>query len=269
MRRLVLMAVLLAGAAHAQPAREAAPEALRLWVEARAGSGKPVHWVAEGAVYDYPSGRKLAGMIGFDTSTVIWPDSPGEPVIHLTRKTFTYTHPETGEILTEWNGRKVEPVSYPYQLITYRMEGDRIYGDVEQGVGKGIQKIKAGGGMRWRWMGKDMLAVTAPVFLDMVLPDGSAYEAWENYDFFLSRPGTGGEMPHRLAWQRYGAKPGFMGEGKAIYHLLSFQTDNPEAFPPALLDWAKRDKPMWLKPPMSLEEVRRLQQGEAMEGWAK
>lgn len=266
---LMVSVALASGAAIAAPAsRDAAPEALRLWVDARAGTGKPVYWVAEGGVYDYPSGRKLAGMVGFDASTVIWPEKPGGEVIHLTRKTFAYTHPETGEILTELNGQKVEPVAYPYQLITYRMEGARILGDVEQGVGKGIQKIKAGEGMRWRWMGKDMMAVTAPVFLDMKLPNGAAYQAWENYDFFLSRTPQG-EMPYRMAWQRYGAKPPFLGQGQAIYHLLSWRVDDAEAIPPALLAWAKKEKPMWLKPPASLEEVRRLQAGEAMEGWAK
>jgi len=36
-----------------------------------------------------------------------------------------------------------------------------------------------------------------------------------------------------------------------------------------LLAWAKATKPMWLKPPADLAEVRALQSGEAGEGWAK
>ncbi len=106
-------------------AREAAPEILRKWVDARAGTGEPVHWVSEGGIYEYPSGKKLAGMIGFDSSRAIWSGTAGEPVTHLTRKTYAYTHPDTDEILTEWKGRPVEPIAYPYQLITYRYdEGD-------------------------------------------------------------------------------------------------------------------------------------------------
>ncbi|MDE0245723.1 MAG: hypothetical protein OXM59_10325, partial [Gammaproteobacteria bacterium] len=116
--------------------RAAAPEVLRTWVDARAGTGAPVHWVSEGGVYDYPSGEKLLGMIGFDSSTVIWPDDPDGTVIHLTRKTYTYTDPVSGEILTEYKGRPVQPIAYPYQLIRYRMRDGRIYGEVEQGVGE-------------------------------------------------------------------------------------------------------------------------------------
>lgn len=135
-------ALLLAAAPALADGRAAAPETLRAWVDARAGTGAPVYWIAEGGVYDYPSGKKLFGMVGFDSSTVIWPEGDSGEVIHLTRKTFAYTDPETGEILTEYQGKPVEPIAYPYQLITYRMEDGLIFGDVEQGVGAGIQKIK-------------------------------------------------------------------------------------------------------------------------------
>jgi hypothetical protein len=42
-----------------------------------------------------------------------------------------------------------------------------------------------------------------------------------------------------------------------------------EDFPPKLLAWARASKPMWLKPPADLAEVRALQAGQAGEGWAK
>jgi hypothetical protein len=248
--------------------RAAAPEEFRMWIDARAGTGEPVHWVSEGGIYEYPSGKKLFGMIGFDSSRVFWPEKPGDPVVHLTRKTYAYTDAETGEILTEYNGQKVEPIAYPYQMITYRYEGGRIYGDVEQGVGAGVQKIAAKTGMTWRWMGKDTLAITAPVFLDFALPNGARYEAWENYDFFIHRPGTNAE-PHQMAWQRYGALPPFAGKGQAIYHLLSWRVDSNAKLPEKLRAWAQREKPMWLNPPRDLAEIRALQQGKAGEGWAR
>ncbi len=252
----------------AAASRAAAPEEFRMWVDARAGTGEPVHWVSEGGIYEYPTGKKLFGMIGFDSSRVFWPEKPGDPVVPLTRKTYAYTHPETGEILTEYNGRKVEPIAYPYQMITYRYENGRIYGDVEQGVGAGVQKIAAKTGMSWRWMGRDTLAITAPVFLDFPLPNGSRYEAWENYDFFIHRPGTNDE-PHQMAWQRYGALPPFAGQGQAIYHLLSWRVDSNAKLPEKLRAWAEREKPMWLNPPRDIAEIRALQQGEAGEGWAR
>lgn len=265
----ILAAPAAAGEASDTPAaRDEAPEALRIWVDARAGTGAPVHWIAEGGVYAYPSGEKLFGMVGFDSSTVIWPDEPGGEVMHLTRKTFAYTDPVTGEILTEYEGRPVQPIAYPYQLITYRLEDGRIYGDVEQGVGDRIQRIRAKDGMRYRMLGEDTMAVTASIFLDFPLPDGQRYEAWENYDFFIHL-GEGVDEPHQMSWQRYGALPSFAGGGKAIYHLLSWRVESEAEFPPALLEWARAEKPMWLKPPADLAEVRALQSGEAGEGWAR
>jgi hypothetical protein len=272
MRRIwsVLGAALLLAAvpAVAQGAREAAPQELRTWVDARAGTGAPVHWIAEGGVYEYPSGKRLFGMIGFDSSTVIWPDEPGGDVLHLTRKTFAYTDPETGEILTEYQGKPVEPIAYPYQMITYRMNDGLIYGDVEQGVGKGIQKIKSKDGMRVRMMGTDTMAVTASVFLDMTLPGGRAYQAWENYDFFI-HTGDNVDEPHQMSWQRYGALPPFAGGGQAIYHLLSWRVESLDEFPPKLLAWARENKPLWLKPPADMAEIKALQNGTAGEGWAQ
>jgi hypothetical protein len=237
-------------------------------VDARAGTGSPVHWIADGGVYAYPSGEKLFGMIGFDSSTVIWPEEPGGEVLHLTRKTFAYTDAETGEILTEYRGNPVEPIAYPYQLISYRMVDGKIYGDVEQGVGERIQKIKSTEGMRVGTLGSDTMTVTAAVFLDFPLPNGEQYQAWENYDFFIHR-NSGIDEPHQMTWQRYGARPPWAGSGPAIYHLRSWRVESQEEFPPALLQWAKSTKPMWLKPPASLEEIRALQQGTAGEGWAQ
>ena len=130
-----------------------APEVFRTWVNARAGTGKPVHWIAEGGVYAYPSGEKLFGLIGFDSSTVQWPDKPGDIVYHFTRKTFAYTDKDTGEVLKSYNGNKVEPIAYPYQMITYRFENGRIYGDVEQGEGDRVRQIKSKDGMPYRKLG--------------------------------------------------------------------------------------------------------------------
>ena len=280
MRRILSFTVLvgvMGCASYAEPqtevtveptARELAPKELRTWVDARGGTGETVHWVSEGGVYDHPSGEKLFGMIGFDSSKVIWPDQPGGKITHLTRKTFAYTDAETGEVLTEYNGKPVTPIAYPYQMISYRYENGRIYGDVEQGVGDNVRQIKSVDGMRTRMMGEDTMAVTASVFLDFPTSNGGRYEAWENYDFFLH---TNEEIdePHQMSWQRYGAVPPFAGEGKAIYHLLSWRVESQEEFPDQLLAWAKENKPEWLTPPQSVEEVRKLQSGEAGVGWAR
>ncbi|MFC7292609.1 hypothetical protein [Hirschia litorea] len=243
----------------------AAPEPLQKWVDGRAGTGAPVHWIAEGGVYEYPSGKKMFGMIGFDSSTVIWPEEEGGEIIHLTRKTFAYTDPDTGEVLTEYNGNKVAPIAYPYQMITYRLENDRIYGDVEQGVGDKVRIIKADEGIPFEKVG-DTYVYNAAVFLDIDLPTGGKYEAWENYDFFFHPEGSL-EEPHQMAWQRYGALPSWAGGQPGIVRLLSWRVESHDQFPEEILKWAKESQPNWLKPPASVEEVRTLQKGEGGPGW--
>ena len=251
----------------AQPAADmASGDALKTWVDARAGTGAPVHWIADGGVYEYPSGKKLFGMIGFDSSKVIWPDEEGGPILHLTRKTFAYTDAETGEILTEYNGQPVEPIAYPYQLITYRYENDRIYGDVTQGTGDRVRDIKATDGVRATPMG-DTWAYTASVWLDFPLPSGEQYQAWENYDFFIHPEGSV-EEPHQMSWQRYGKLPAWAGGGQAIYHLLSWRVESHDEFPPELLAWAQENKPQWLSPPQDLAEIEAIQREDSGTGFS-
>ncbi len=262
------LAVLAIGCTGAAAAGEPSSDVFKAWVDARAGTGEPVHWIAEGAVYAYPSGEKLFGMIGFDSSRIIWPGGDDARAIHLTRKTFAYTDPDTGEVLTEYEGNPVEAIAYPYQLITYRLEDGRIFGDVEQGVEPNVQKIKSKKGMAVRRLGDDTLAINADVFLDIPLPGDRRLEAWENYDFFIHTSGDVSE-PHQMSWQRYGDLPRWAGPGKAIYHLLSWRVESHDEFPSELLAWAKENKPMWLEPPASIEEIRRLQAGEDSSGWGR
>ena len=245
---------------------EAAPEALRVWVNGRAGTGPTVHWVAEGGVYKYPSGEKLFGLIGLDSSTVNWPETPGDEVLHLTRKTFAYTDKDTGEVITEYNGETVEPIAYPYQLIRYRLEDGRIFGDVEQGVGESKRVIKATNGIPYRMIG-DTYVYNASVWLDFPLPSGGNYEAWENYDFFFHPEGAV-EEPHQMTWQRYGKLPAWAGGDVVITHLHSWRVENHDEIPAQIFDWVEAEKPMWLVPPKDMDEIRALQEGKAGPGWS-
>lgn len=255
-----------ASAEMADAAPEGVDEVLKTWVDARAGTGEAVHWIADGGVYEYPSGKKLFGMIGFDSSKVIWPEEAGGPILHLTRKTFAYTDAETGEILTEYNGQPVEPIAYPYQMISYRYEDGRIYGDVTQGTGDRVRDIKSTDGITATPMG-DTWAYTASVWLDFPLPSGNQYQAWENYDFFIHPEGSV-EEPHQMSWQRYGALPSWAGGGQAIYHLLSWRVESLDEFPPELLAWAKESKPQWLVPPADLAEIEAIQRGDSGTGFS-
>ncbi|MEP3225708.1 MAG: hypothetical protein ABJO01_07025 [Parasphingorhabdus sp.] len=243
-----------------------APDALRTWVNGRAGTGKPVHWVSDGGVYAYPSGEKLFGLIGMDSSTVIWPKNPGEEIVHLTRKTFAYTDKDSGEVITEYKGNKVKPIAYPYQLIRYRLENDLIYGDVEQGVGERKQFIKAKNGIPFRKLGNSYL-YNASVWLDFPLPSGQQYQAWENYDFFFHPEGSVSE-PHQMTWQRYGKLPAWAGGQIVVTHLQSWRVERQADIPAQILNWVKKDKPQWLTPPKDMGEVKSLQEGKTGPGWS-
>ena len=219
-------------------------------------------------MYAYPWGEKLFGMIGFDSSKVIWPAKPGEEVLHLTRKTFTYTDAKTGEVLKEYKGQKVEPIAYPYQLIRYRSKDGLIYADVEQGQAPNIRHIQSNDGIQARKVGSNTWAYTAAIFLDFPLPGGGRYEAWENYDFFIQPEDSGVDETHQMSWQRHGDLPSWAGKGKAIYHLLSWRVESQDEFPEALLKWAKKEKPQWLTPPESVEQIRKIQQqGMVNKSW--
>ena len=63
------------------------------------------------------------------------------------------------------------------------VENDKVYGDVEQGVGDRVQTIKSEDGIPYKKLGNTYI-FNASVFLDFPLPTGNQYQAWENYDFF-------------------------------------------------------------------------------------
>ena len=95
------------------------------------------------------------------------------------------------------------------------------------------------------------------MFLDFPLPNGGRYEAWENYDFFIHRPGTNDE-PYQMAWQRYGApRRRLRARGRQSITLLSWRVDSNAGLPKRLREWAEKEKPMWLNPPRDLDEIPR------------
>lgn len=257
------------GAGAAPSPRDQAPEILRRWMDARAGTGKPVYWIGEGDIYASPSGEKLFGIMGFDASTVIWPaEFKGQKAVQLTRKVYALTDPKTGEVLTEYKGKVVEGIAFPYQVFTYWLENGRIRATAEYGIEPNLIKTTSVNGLGWRSMGADTLVVNAPVFVNHTMPNGKHIESWESYDFFLHAPGTVA-VPYQLTFVVYHDLPAWAGEGKAVNHMVSWRVESPDEFPPKLLAWAKANASMWLMPPKDMKEIRALQQpGQSgIKGW--
>lgn len=246
-----LAAALSAAPSHAQGGFDAA--AFRTFATARAGEGAPVYWYSTGELRSYPEGRLLALVEGFDTArSMPDPDRPGG-VVQLSRKIYIYRDPATGAVLRAFEGRPVQPIAYPYQLIRYWLEGDRLRTHVTQGSGERVQRIGPGGNATARRQG-DTLMVTAPLYLDMPMPSGARYQAFENYDFFFT-----GRDGLRLSWLRYGddaltGKP-------SIMHMVGWRVGRFEDLPEPMRRFVEQEAPLWKAPPADMAEIARLQAG--------
>jgi hypothetical protein len=230
------------------------------FLSARVGAGEPIYWYSIGEVYSYPDGELLARMEGFDTARLVRDESDPNTAYQLSRKTFVYRDPQTNEILREVNGIPATHIKYPYQFITYKLEGDRMVTFVEQGSGPQLRKIGPSDEIAARWLG-DVAVYSAPLFLNFETPRGK-YEAFEHYDFFIQPKGA--SQPYQLSWLRYGDLPPFLGTGRAIIHLVSWRVDSFDQLPETIREWVKTDAQLWREPPKDLDEIRALQQpGEA------
>lgn len=228
-----------------------------LWVSMRAGDGAPVFWVSEGTLRDYPSGRLIALMEGFDTARSHRPE-PGRPVAHqYNRKIYLFRDPATGAVLEQMNGHPVDMIAYPYQFIRYALKGDKVETMVEQGAGARLQRFGPGGMMAHRQIGSTHV-FTAPVFLDIPLAEGRM-QAFENYDFAVNPSLPPSDWT--LSWVRTGAAPPWAGTAQAVMHLVTRRVDRFDDLPEPLARHVLAKAPLWRAPPENLDEIRRLQQG--------
>jgi hypothetical protein len=228
----------------------------KAFVDMRVGTGKPVFWYCYGEVYSYPDGKLVAKMEGTDVAhrITITKDS----VIQLSRKIFAYFDPKTGAVIDSANGKKLDPIAYPYQYITYIHRNDgKMYTTVEQGAGARKSVIGPGSGIIPRKIGKD-LAFAAPLFLNFETPRGK-YEAYENYDFFIRSDAKDPKSKYLLSWNRFGDSAPALGGGKGIIQLVSYRVDKFEDLPMSWQTYLKTRAPMWMNPPKDMAEIKDLQ----------
>lgn len=231
------------------------PEAFEAWISARTGDGAPVYWYSVGTVRQYPSGKLVARMEGYDAARMVKAEEKGK-IHQLSRKTYIYRDAVTNARLREVNGQKLDPIKYPYQFMTYWLDGDKMMSIVEQGVGERVQTFGPSAGIYVQKLGQTY-AFTAPVFLDFETPRGR-YEAYENYDFFIQPKGST-EQPHQLSWVRYGDIPPALGGGKGIMHMVSWRVEEFDDLPATIKDYVLEEAPLWREPPKSVAEIREIQ----------
>jgi hypothetical protein len=256
-RHLVLGAIVLGacGLPGTSPAQGFDRDAFRAFVDMRTGTGEPLFWYCEGTVYEYPSGQPLMRMEGIDTAR-LWRD-PAEPGVakQLSRKTFFYRDLDTGRVLTEFRGKPLAPIEYPYQFITYALRGDRVQTFVEQGRAPRLQRIGPGDDMQVRRVRGDYV-FTAPLFLDFPVPGAERYQAFENYDFIVSGKPGADPATHRLSWLRYGDLP---GAGRTVMHLVSWRVERYADLPAPMREYLESRARLWMQPPADIAEIRALQ----------
>ncbi len=225
----------------------------REFVKMRVGEGEPVYWYCIGEIYEFPSGKLIAKVEGIDTARLIKSESTETKVLQLSRKIFFYRDPVTNEVMRVYNGQKVEPIAYPYQMITYELKDGKMYSTVVQGRQPRIQRITSDGKNIVRRFG-NLIVISSPLFINT--PN---YKAYENYDFFIEPEGIKGAPRYQLSWNRRSLLPAFFGGGDSVFQLVAYRVENYEELPVSIRQVLEKEAPMWMKPPENLKEIEELQ----------
>ncbi len=227
------------------------------WVDMRVGSGEPVYWYSSGTIREYPGGKLLATIEGYDTARLDTQTSTPSKAIQLSRKIYVYRDAETGEIATDSEGQPVAPIAYPYQLITYEDKSPLLETFVEQGRAPALQKIGPGNDMAATKTTAGVI-FSAPLYLDFPTADGGRYQTFEHYDFFSPTGADNGEGV--IVFIRYGDAPSWMsGVEKIVMHMTTERIVDRDDVPARLRDWIDSEYPMWRVPPADMKEIRALQ----------
>lgn len=232
------------------------PKLFNQFTEMRVGTGEPVYWYCIGEVYEYPSGKLIAKVEGVDTARLIEEESNDFKKLQLSRKVFFYLDPETGEVMREHKGKKVEPIAYPYQQITYEFKDGKMLSGVVQGKAPRIQRIASTGNNLVRDFG-GLKIFSAPLFLNF-----PGYQAYENYDFFVQEKTKRGVPKYQLSWNRRGSLPPFFGGGDSVFQLVSYRIDKYENLPESIRKILESEARLWMKPPKDLKEIAELQKAD-------
>ncbi|MBL7828376.1 MAG: DUF1838 family protein [Saprospiraceae bacterium] len=229
------------------------------WVNVRAGNGKKaVLWYCFGEVYAYPEGKLVAKMQGVDLATQI--PVTEDSVIQLNRKLFLYLDKDKETILDSLNGMPVTHIKYPYQVIEYVHKGNELVTYVTQGSGARLARLGPTSTAKVKKVGNN-LVFSFPAFMNFQTAKGK-YEAYENFDFFYNPNASKTVQKFQLTWWRYGELPPFLGSGKSVIQLVSHRVGDFEDLPEQLKTYIRTNASLWLEPPLSLEEIHRIQSNQ-------
>lgn len=279
--------------------------------------GPSVRWSVEGELFEYPTGRLLARVAGVDVCRRVDDDTqsaaierevrspktaqsslsrPDAKTTSISRKLLLFLDPETNEVMTEFEGRAVEPAAFPYRVVEYAFSSNETRAGNPDGpsgpgarggsvtatvtVGAGASKMSLTGASvavsRGRQTANDRV-FSVPAFLDVETRDGGRHEAYESYDYFQTGSGDPPSPPEgrapegkreeergdpkafqeTFAWTRFGACAPF-GEA-CVLRALARRVPSHEALPEAVRRFAKENAPEYADAPRDLAEIRTLQ----------
>ena len=243
------------------------------------GESSAVYWVGTGELYEAYSGRLLAKFEGFDVGKgVILDDDDSTDCSHVrqfSRKIFWWRHPESNEIMTEYNGKPIQPIRYDYQVFDYRRAPSTEEEDYPSSdfscIGTELSPILPSivSGPREvpvlpitaETSGRNRLAFQCPVFIDVETPMGP-YQAWENYHYThdISYPER---QPPICVWARQGGAAPFVENGKGVMRSRAYRVEDYDDLPQSVKELVEtEDYGMFRHPPRDMAEVERLREEE-------
>jgi hypothetical protein len=215
--------------------------------------GKPVYYYSTGTVKTFPGGELLATIEGVDMARLLRRDPDGT-VHKASRKMFILRDPRSGEVIEQIDGKALDDYFYPYQYMTFQLDGDLLRGTATQGAGAAKRSVDVGSAMEARRVG-DVAVFSAPNA--RARPDGTG--SYEMYEFWVQPKSSTVQPSTTLTLTLVNWHP--IGRGKPVYtHRTSWRVDRYDALPASLRQWIDAKAPLYREPPRDMAEIERLQQ---------
>ena len=270
------------------------------WCALKMGEkGESIRWSISGDVFEYPTGKLLAKVIGVDIvrrlvdcaddkvndDENILSTRGTKKVTSVSRKLLLFKHPTTGELLTEHDGQKVEAVIFPYQMTEYVFDEFKTrvhkvdtnensennsstggYFSTIVTVGAGASKMSFQGETITQCRGTDgVTTFSNPAFLDIEMENGQNHEAYEAYDYFpYDQTVSGNEITSSSTTQSHRFTYTRFGEvhpfGEAcVFKASACLVRSHDELPLELRTFVEKSAPLFRDAPKDLDEIKRLQ----------
>ncbi|MEZ5486380.1 MAG: hypothetical protein R3E75_01905 [Steroidobacteraceae bacterium] len=230
------------------------------WVDMRTGgNGKPVYWFGRGNVLD-STGTVVARVEGLDTSLGYPDPSRPDTWIQLSRKIFILLDPKTGQRQLGRDGKPIPPTAYPFQVRSYRLEGDEIVYDVESHDSARVFAQPTLRNFSVHRIGR-VTHYNYPMFIDRVRLDGQRAQRYEVNDLLL-RADPGLTEQERYQYTYVGTGP-----GGTVSSVVSWRYSDFDALPSETLKtFVRNEAPLWLTPPKDMAEIAALRAQQPWRG---